>query len=131
VPAFVIFVLAMLAEANRIPFDIPEAESELVAGVTTEYTGMKFAVFLMAEYIHTLVASAVGAALFLGGWDGPFRPGLHWMVLKTLLLFASVYWIRWSLLRFRSDQLMTLCWKYLVPTGVVLVAAAAAWVVLL
>ncbi len=62
---------------------------------------MKFAVFLMAEYIHTLVASAVGAALFLGGWDGPFRPGLHWMVLKTLLLFASVYWIRWSLLRFR------------------------------
>jgi len=131
VPAFGIFVLAMLAEANRIPFDIPEAESELVAGVTTEYTGMKFAVFLMAEYIHTLVASAVGAALFLGGWDGPVRPGLHWMVLKTLLLFASVYWIRWSLLRFRSDQLMALCWKYLVPTGVLLVAAAAAWVVLL
>jgi NADH-quinone oxidoreductase subunit H len=129
VPAFFIFLLAMLAEANRIPFDIPEAESELVAGVTTEYTGMKFAVFLMAEYIHTLVASAVGAALFLGGWDGPFLPGLHWMVLKTLLLFAGVYWIRWSLLRFRSDQLMTLCWKVLVPTGVLLVGASAAWVV--
>jgi NADH-quinone oxidoreductase subunit H len=129
IPAFVIFVLAMLAESNRIPFDIPEAESELVAGVTTEYTGMKFAVFLMAEYIHTLVASAVGAALFLGGWDGPFLPGLHWMVLKTLLLFASVYWIRWSLLRFRADQLMALCWKVLVPTGVLLVAASAAWVV--
>ena len=131
IPAFVIFVLAMLAESNRIPFDIPEAESELVAGVTTEYTGMKFAVFLMAEYIHTLVASAVGAALFLGGWDGPFLPGLHWMVLKTLLLFASVYWIRWSLLRFRADQLMALCWKVLVPTGVLLVAASAAWVVFL
>ena len=130
VPAFGIFVLAMLAEANRIPFDIPEAESELVAGVTTEYTGMKFAVFLMAEYIHTLVASAVGAALFLGGWDGPFWPGLHWMVLKTLLLFAGVYWIRWSLLRFRADQLMRLCWRYLVPTGVILVGAAAVWVVL-
>jgi NADH-quinone oxidoreductase subunit H len=130
VPAFGIFLLAMLAEANRIPFDIPEAESELVAGVTTEYTGMKFAIFLMAEYIHTIVASAVGAALFLGGWDGPFRPGLHWMVLKTFLLFASVYWIRWSLLRFRADQLMRLCWRYLVPAGVILVAAAAVWVVL-
>jgi NADH-quinone oxidoreductase subunit H len=129
IPAFVIFVLAMLAESNRIPFDIPEAESELVAGVTTEYTGMKFAIFLMAEYIHTLVASAVGAALFLGGWDGPFLPGLHWMVLKTLLLFTSVYWIRWSLLRFRADQLMALCWKVLVPTGVLLVAASAVWVV--
>ena len=129
VPAFAIFVLAMLAESNRIPFDIPEAESELVAGVTTEYTGMKFAIFLMAEYIHTLVASAVGAALFLGGWDGPFRPGLHWMVLKTLLLFVGVYWIRWSLLRFRSDQLMSLCWRVLVPTGVLLVGASAVWVV--
>jgi len=130
IPAFGIFLLAMLAEANRIPFDIPEAESELVAGVTTEYTGMKFALFLMAEYIHTIVASAVGAALFLGGWDGPFWPGLHWMVLKTLLLFTAVYWIRWSLLRFRSDQLMELCWKYLVPASVLLVGASAAWVVL-
>jgi len=129
-PALLIFLLAMLAESNRIPFDIPEAESELVAGVTTEYTGIKFALFYMAEYIHTLVASAVGAALFLGGWDGPFRPGLHWMVLKTLLLFVAVYWIRWSLLRFRSDQLMALCWKYLVPASVLLVGAAAVWVVL-
>lgn len=130
VPAFALFWMAMLAESNRIPFDIPEAESELVAGVTTEYTGMKFALFYMAEYVHTLVASAMAAALFFGGWDGPFAPGLHWMVLKTLLLFASVYWIRWTLLRFRSDQLMKLCWSWLVPTGVVLVAAAGAFVVL-
>jgi NADH-quinone oxidoreductase subunit H len=130
IPSAVIFLLAMLAEANRIPFDIPEAESELVAGVTTEYTGMKFALFYMAEYVHTLVASAVAAALFLGGWDGgPFRPGLHWMVGKTLLLFTSVYWIRWTLLRFRSDQLMRLCWRYLVPSGIALVGAAGAWVV--
>lgn len=130
IPAAVIFLLAMLAEANRIPFDIPEAESELVAGVTTEYTGMKFALFYMAEYVHTLVASAVAAALFLGGWDGgPFGPGLHWMVGKTLLLFTSVYWIRWTLLRFRSDQLMRLCWRYLVPSGIALVGAAGAWVV--
>ena len=127
-PAMFLFLLAMLAESNRIPFDIPEAESELVAGVTTEYTGMKFALFYMAEYVHTLVASAVGAALFLGGWDGPFAPGLHWMVFKTLGLFVFVYWLRWSLLRFRSDQLMRLCWRYLVPGGVVLVAATGAWV---
>lgn len=129
VPAFLLFMLAMLAESNRIPFDIPEAESELVAGVTTEYTGMKFALFYMAEYVHTLVASAVASALFLGGWDGPFAPGLGWMVGKTLALFASVYWVRWSLLRFRSDQLMALCWRWLVPGGVLLVFGSAVWVI--
>jgi NADH-quinone oxidoreductase subunit H len=129
IPAFVLFLLAMLAESNRIPFDIPEAESELVAGVTTEYTGMKFALFYMAEYVHTLVASAVAAALFLGGWDGPFAPGLHWMVAKTLALFVAVYWVRWTLLRFRSDQLLRISWYVLVPIGVVLVAGAAVWVV--
>ncbi|MBK7395654.1 MAG: NADH-quinone oxidoreductase subunit NuoH [Myxococcales bacterium] len=128
VPAFAIYYMAMLAESNRIPFDIPEAESELVAGVTTEYTGAKFTLFYMAEYVHTLVGSAVGAALFLGGWDGPFAPGLHWMVLKTLVLFTVVYWVRWSLLRLRSDQLMVLCWKWLTPIGVLLVLGAAAWV---
>jgi NADH-quinone oxidoreductase subunit H len=128
VPAFVIFFMAMLAESNRIPFDIPEAESELVAGITTEYTGMKFALFYVGEYVHTVVASAVAATLFLGGWDGPFAPGLHWMVLKTLGLFVFVYWVRWSLLRFRSDQLMRLCWRYLVPFSVALVAATAVYV---
>jgi NADH-quinone oxidoreductase subunit H len=127
-PAFVLFFMAMLAESNRIPFDIPEAESELVAGITTEYTGAKFTLFYMAEYVHTLVGSALGAALFFGGWDGPFKPGLHWMVAKTLLLFAIVYWVRWSLLRFRSDQLMEICWKWLTPIGVGLVLLAAAWV---
>ncbi|MEZ4226239.1 MAG: NADH-quinone oxidoreductase subunit NuoH [Polyangiaceae bacterium] len=128
--AFVMFFLASLAEANRIPFDIPEAESELVAGVTTEYTGMKFGLFYLAEYLHTLVISGVAAALFLGGWDGPFSlaPGLHWMVLKTLVLFFLIFWIRWTLLRFRSDQLMALCWKYLVPAGLGLVMMAAGWV---
>jgi NADH-quinone oxidoreductase subunit H len=127
-PAFVLYFMAMLAESNRIPFDIPEAESELVAGVTTEYTGAKFTLFYMAEYVHTLVGSAVAAALFFGGWDGPFAPGLHWMVGKTLLLFVLVYWVRWSLLRLRSDQLMELCWKWLTPLGVALVLLAALWV---
>ena len=127
-PAFGLYMLAMLAESNRIPFDIPEAESELVAGVTTEYTGAKFSLFYLSEYVHTLVGSAVASALFLGGWYGPFAPGLHWMALKTLTLFALVYWVRWSLLRFRSDQLMDLCWRRLTPLGVALVLASAAWV---
>lgn len=126
--AFAVFFLASLAEANRIPFDIPEAESELIAGVTTEYTGMKFGLFYLAEYLHTLIVSAVAAALFFGGWSGPFAPGLHWMVLKTLLLFAVIFWVRWSFLRLRSDQLMNLCWKYLVPLGLLLVMASALWV---
>ncbi|MGC4064564.1 MAG: NADH-quinone oxidoreductase subunit NuoH [Polyangiaceae bacterium] len=126
--AFLFFLPASLAEANRIPFDIPEAESELVAGVTTEYTGMAFGLLYLAEYLHTLIVSAIASALFFGGWDGPFAPGLHWMVLKTLVLFAGIFAIRWSLVRFRSDQLMTICWKYLVPIGLVLVMVSALWV---
>jgi NADH-quinone oxidoreductase subunit H len=126
-PAFLLFFVALLAESNRIPFDIPEAESELVAGVTTEYSGMKFALFYLGEYVHTLVGSAVAASLFLGGWDGPFAPGMHWLVLKTLILFTAVYWVRWTLLRFRSDQLLAICWRYLVPSGVVMVLLAAAF----
>ena len=124
-PALVLFLMTLLAEANRIPFDIPEAESELVAGISTEYTGMKFGLFYMAEYVHTLVASAAAATLFLGGWDGPFADGPWWTALKTVALFVSIYWLRWSLLRFRSDQLMRLCWRWLVPCGLVLVLIAA------
>jgi len=127
--AFVLFFLTSLAEANRIPFDIPEAESELVAGVTTEYGGMKWGLIYLSEYLHTFIASAMAAALFLGGEDmGPLGAGVHWMMLKTLLLFASIFWIRWTWLRYRSDQLMALCWKVFVPGGLVLVMAAALWV---
>lgn len=126
--AFVLFFVASLAEANRIPFDIPEAESELISGVTTEYTGMRAGLFQVAEYVHTLITSAIGAALFFGGWHGPIADGLHWMVLKTLVLFFLVHWVRWSLLRFRSDQLMSACWKYMVPGGLVLVMLSAVWV---
>jgi NADH-quinone oxidoreductase subunit H len=126
--AFVIFFTCSLAEANRIPFDIPEAESELVAGVTTEYAGMRFGLMQMAEYLHTLISSAVAAAIFFGGWDGPFAPGLHWMVLKTLVLFFMIFWVRWSLVRFRSDQLMALCWKYLLPISLLLVMVSALFV---
>lgn len=126
--AFVLFLATALAESNRIPFDIPEAESELVAGVTVEYTGMNFGMFYLGEYVHSLVASAIAAALFLGGWDmGPLGSGLHWMVLKTLLLWAFIFWIRWTLLRLRSDQLMELCWRWLVPLGLLLVLVTASW----
>jgi NADH-quinone oxidoreductase subunit H len=127
VATFAIFVLASLAEANRIPFDIPEAESELVAGVTVEYTGMKFGLFYLAEYLHTLVSSALGALLFLGGWDGPWVPGPHWMIAKTLLLFGAIFWIRWTWLRLRIDQFMALCWKVLVPATLGLLMLAALW----
>lgn len=126
--AFLLFFFASLAESNRIPFDIPEAESELVAGVTTEYSGMIFGLIYLAEYLHTFIASALGALLFLGGWHGPGPDGIHWMLLKTLLLFAIIFWIRWSWLRFRSDQLMSMCWKLFIPLGLVLVMASAIWV---
>ena len=127
--AFVLFFLSSLAESNRIPFDIPEAESELVAGVTTEYTGMKFGLFYLAEYLHTFIISAVAAALFLGGWDGPkAHDGLIWMALKTLGLFVIIFWIRWSYMRFRSDQLMAMCWKLFLPLGLGLVMYSALWV---
>lgn len=125
--AFVLFFLCSLAEANRIPFDIPEAESELVAGVTTEYCGMKFGMFYLAEYLHTLISSAIASVLFLGGWEGPGPDGLHWMMVKTLLLFALIFWVRWTILRYRQDQLIKVCWVYFLPLSLVLVAVSAVW----
>lgn len=125
--AFVIFLLTSLAEANRIPFDIPEAESELVAGITTEYTGMKFGLFLLAEYLHTLIGSFLAAALFLGGWDGPGPDGIWWFLLKGLTIFVVIFWVRWTLLRYRADQFMALCWRVFVPVSLLMVAVAAVW----
>ncbi len=127
--AFLLFFLCSLAEANRIPFDIPEAESELVAGVTTEYTGMKFGLFYLAEYLHTLISSAMASLLFLGGWHGPGPDGLHWMLCKTLFLFAFIFWVRWTMMRYRQDQLIRICWVWFLPLSLVLVALSAIWVV--
>ncbi|MEN0066246.1 MAG: complex I subunit 1 family protein [Myxococcota bacterium] len=133
--AFLVFFAASLAEANRIPFDIPEAESELVGGIMVEYTGLKFGLFLFAEYVHTAIASLLAVTLFFGGADGPevSTVGPLWLLLKAGVLFVIIYWIRWSWYRFRSDQLMQLCWRYLVPLtlGLVMLTAvvvAVGWV---
>jgi NADH-quinone oxidoreductase subunit H len=99
-----------------------------VAGPTTEYTGIKFGLFAVAEYIHSVLASALGAALFLGGWDGPFGPPVLWMLLKTTILFVVITWLGWTLLRLRSDQLMMLCWIYLVPGGLALILVTGLYV---
>ena len=130
--AAILFVMASLAEGNRIPFDIPEAESELIAGVSTEYSGMKFGMFYLGEYVHSLVGAALFVTLFLGGFDGPgpdlLALQLCWFLLKTALVSTFLLWVRWTYVRLRSDQLMTLCWKYLLPAGLVLVVLSALWV---
>ncbi len=124
--AFLIFLIAALAEANRAPFDIPEAESELVAGFHTEYSGMRFALFFLGEYTAIFISSAIGASLFLGGWRGPLLPGPFWLLLKIYLLVFVIMWIRWTFPRLRSDQLMSLAWKVLIPLAMVNLFVTAA-----
>ncbi len=157
--AFVLFVVSAFAETNRLPFDLPEAESELITGYHTEYSGMKFSMFFIAEYAHILTASALMATLFLGGWSVPFWAGDHmfwyqgalisgftaagepiaanpawWKTLLTFLsfalktaFFAFVFiWVRWTLPRFRYDQVMHLGWKVMLPTALAYVIGIAA-----
>jgi NADH-quinone oxidoreductase subunit H len=119
---FFIYMTAGVAETNRAPFDFPEAEQELVAGYHTEYSSMSFAMFFMAEYINMVTVSAVATDLFLGGWHGPFLPeylGWIWFLLKVSFLLFFYVWMRWTLPRYRYDQLMQFGWKVLLPLSVV------------
>jgi NADH-quinone oxidoreductase subunit H len=121
--AFLIFFICALAEVNRSPFDIPEAESEIVAGFHIEYSGIKFAMFFLAEYINTFVVSAIAVSLFLGGWQGPILPPYVWFFLKVFSVVFVIMWIRGTLPRLRVDQFMSFAWKFLVPLALANVLA--------
>ncbi|NLR94178.1 MULTISPECIES: complex I subunit 1/NuoH family protein [Flammeovirga] len=147
--AFVIFYISSLAEANRAPFDLPEAESEIIAGYHTEYSGMRFAFMMLAEYGVMLLGCVFATVLFLGSWNTPFINigpvkladwttgvagemsgylwGFVWLMSKTIFLVFVQMWIRWSYPRLRVDQLMSLCWKYLTPAGLILVFITGVW----
>jgi NADH-quinone oxidoreductase subunit H len=112
---FVVFLIAGVAEARRIPFDLPEAESELVAGYHTEYSSMKFALFFMGEYLEVILIAAMATVLYLGGWRGPVLPPIVWFVIKMMAVIFLFIWLRAVLPRFRFDQLMSLGWKWLLP----------------
>jgi NADH-quinone oxidoreductase subunit H len=125
--AFVIFFLCGVAECNRSPFDLAEGESEIVAGFHTEYSGMKFALFYMAEFMNSFTISALAATLFLGGWQGPFLPSWLWFFLKTFVLIFIMIWFRGTLPRIRVDQLMGLAWKFSLPLTLVNIFVAGFW----
>src|ERR1051326_653115 len=127
---FLIYLIAAIAETNRVPFDLPEAETELVAGFHTEYSAMKFALFFLAEYVNMFTVSMLATTLFLGGWNGPFVHQLPWLgvfyFLGKVVFFLFFYiWLRGTLPRFRFDQLMIFGWKYLVPAAIINIVLTA------
>jgi len=138
--AFFVFFISSLAENNRVPFDMPEAESELVSGYNTEYSGIRFAIFFLCEFATIWIVSAIATALFLGGWNFPGVPtapegflgaaaGTLVFLAKSSVLVLLIIQLRWTLPRVRVDQLMSLCWKYLVPISVFNVVMTAVWLV--
>jgi NADH-quinone oxidoreductase subunit H len=115
--AFVIFMISAMAESKRIPFDLPEAENELGAGYHTEYSGIRFGLFFLGEYVHLQVLGALVAVLFLGGWRGPILPPPVWLFIKIIFVALIMIWVRGTLPRLRYDQLMALGWKILIPAA--------------
>jgi len=135
--AGVVYFVASLAEVNRTPFDIPEAEQELVGGYHTEYGGMRFALLFLSEYANMFAVSAVAATLFLGGWNSPFGDflsgplwGAFWFLGKGMAFIFLQMWLRWTLPRLRVDQLMYVGWKVLIPFSFVLIIGIGLWVML-
>lgn len=128
---FLVFFIASLAECNRIPFDLPEGEAELVGGFHTEYSGARFALFFMAEYGHLVAACAMATVLFLGGGSGFLLPSVVWFLIKVFALISLIMWIRWTYPRFRPDQLMDISWKVLIPLSLINLAITGAVVAFL
>jgi NADH-quinone oxidoreductase subunit H len=127
--AFVIFMITAFAETNRAPFDLPEAESELVAGFHTEYSSMKWGMFFLGEFMNVITISSIAITLFLGGWSGPWLPeslGFVWFFAKLMVLLFLFIWVRWTYPRLRYDQLMHLGWKVLLPIALLNVLATGA-----
>jgi NADH-quinone oxidoreductase subunit H len=132
--AFFIYFISAIAETNRTPFDIPEAESELVGGFHTEYSGMRFAFFFLSEYANMFVVSGVAAAGFLGGWQSPISGyfntpfwGVFWMLSKIMFLVFMMIWMRWTFPRLRVDQLMNVSWKVFLPISLINIFGVGIW----
>lgn len=128
--AFFIFLISAMAETKRIPFDLPEAENELIAGYHTEYSGMRFGLFFLGEYVHMQVFAGLLAVLFLGGWHGPFLPPIVWFLIKVAAISLLMIWVRGTLPRLRYDQLMTLGWKVLLPLSLLNILVTGAIVLI-
>jgi NADH-quinone oxidoreductase subunit H len=116
---FAIYITAAIAELNRTPFDLPEGESELVSGYFTEYSSMKYAMFMLAEYVNVITVSGIVTTLYLGGWNGPILPPFIWFMVKLFAVVFFMIWVRATFPRFRYDQLMTFGWKVLLPASIV------------
>jgi NADH-quinone oxidoreductase subunit H len=129
--SFAIFLISAMAESKRIPFDIPEAENELGAGYHMEYSGMRFGLFFIGEYVHIQVMGALIAVFFLGGWHGPILPGPVWLVIKMMMVAVFMIWARGTLPRLRYDQLMAIGWKILVPAALINIVITGAVILII